>query len=87
MILFARRGGVSFSSLQGRRGMVFIKTGGYLRDRQGIFKMGRGIGGILAGYLNRWRPNLPIYENAQLFIYVLAILIKSMAPLFRIHSR
>ena len=30
MILFARRGGVSFSNLQGRRGMFFIKTGGVL---------------------------------------------------------
>jgi len=28
MILFARRGGVSFSSLQGRRGMFFVKTDG-----------------------------------------------------------
>jgi hypothetical protein len=24
-----------------------------------FFKMGRGLGGILAGYLNYWRPNLP----------------------------
>jgi len=30
MILFARRGGVSFSNLQGRQGMVFIKTGGVM---------------------------------------------------------
>ena len=43
------------------RGMVFIKTGGVLREMGGVFfKMGRGIGGILAGYLNYWRPNLPI---------------------------
>jgi hypothetical protein len=28
--IFARRGGVSFSNLQGRRGMFFIKTGGVL---------------------------------------------------------
>jgi hypothetical protein len=30
MILFAQRGGVSFSILQGRLGMFFIKTGGVL---------------------------------------------------------
>jgi len=42
IILFARRGGVCF----------LLKLAGYLRDRQGIFKMGQGLGGILAGYLN-----------------------------------
>jgi hypothetical protein len=30
MILFTRRGGVSFLNLPGRRGMLFIKTGGVL---------------------------------------------------------
>ena len=34
-------------------GVCFLlKPTGYLRDRQGIFKMGQGLGGILAGYLN-----------------------------------
>jgi hypothetical protein len=60
MILFARRGWVSFYTLRGRRGMFFIKTGGVLRDRQGILKMGRGLSGILAGYFNCWGPNLPL---------------------------
>ena len=43
-----------------RRGMLLLKLTGYLRDRQGILKMGRGLSGILAGYLNYWRPNLPL---------------------------
>jgi len=42
------------------RGMFFIKTGGV------FFKMGRGLGGILAGYLNYWRPNLPQYVIRRL---------------------
>jgi len=32
-------------------GCFLLKLASYLRDRLGIFKMGRGIGGILAGYL------------------------------------
>ena len=49
--LRSRNGGVSF----------LLKPAGYLRDRRGIFLNGRGLGWILAGYLNYWRPNLPIY--------------------------
>jgi len=41
------------------RGMFFIKTGGV------FFKMGRGLGGILAGYLNYWRPNLPVSQLTE----------------------
>ena len=37
MIIFARRGGVSFSNLQGRRGMVFIKPGGVFAGSAGYF--------------------------------------------------
>ena len=33
-------------------GVLFLNGAGYWRDR-------RGLSGILAGYLNRWRPNLP----------------------------
>ena len=44
MILFARRGGVSFSNLQGRLDMFLLKLAGYLRDRQGIFLNGAGFG-------------------------------------------
>ena len=34
-------------------GVCFLlKPAGYLRDRRGIFLMERGLGGILAGYLN-----------------------------------
>ena len=43
-----------------------LKPAGYWRDRQGNFKMGRGLGGILAGYLNYWRRSLPIYVIRQL---------------------
>ena len=46
-----RNGGVWF----------LIKPAGYSRDQRGIFLNGRGICGILAGYLNYWRPNLPQY--------------------------
>jgi hypothetical protein len=53
MSLFARRGGVCF----------LLKPAGYLRDRQGIFKMERVLGRILAGYLNYWGPNLPLSEH------------------------
>ena len=36
----------------------------------GVFLiMGRGIGGILAGYLNYWRPNLPVSQVAENVIY------------------
>ena len=34
-----------------------------------FFKMGRGLGGILAGYLNCWRPNLPISYNINKLRY------------------
>jgi hypothetical protein len=54
--LRSRNGGVSF----------LLKPAGYLRDRRGIFLNGRGLGWILAGYLNYWRPNLPI---AQLYYF------------------
>ncbi len=44
MIGCAPRGGVSFYNLQAKRG---------------IFLKGRGLSGILAGYLNYCGPNLP----------------------------
>jgi hypothetical protein len=43
MILFARRGGVTFSNLQGQRGMVFIKTGGVLAGSAGYFFKSGGV--------------------------------------------
>jgi len=42
-----RRGGISFHNLQGKRGILYI---------------GRGLGGIMAGYFNCWGPNLPKSE-------------------------
>ena len=42
------------------RGMVFIKNRRGTGEIGGVFfKMGRGLSGILAGYLNYWRHNLP----------------------------
>ena len=35
-----------------------------------LFLIGRGIGGILAGYLNYWRPNLPKYVIRQLSNFI-----------------
>ena len=49
-----------------RRGILFN-----LQGKLGIFLFGRGLSGILAGYFNCWRPNLPIHGIWQIFIYVL----------------
>ena len=43
-----------------------------------LFYNGRGIGGILAGYLNYWRRNLPLYEIQAKCMYVLYI---SISPI------
>ena len=49
-----------------RRGLFFIKNrrgnGGIGR----VFKNGAGYSGILAGYLNYWRPNLPKFVIRRL---------------------
>jgi hypothetical protein len=70
MNLFARRGGVSF----------LLKPAGYVRDKQGIFKMGRGLGWIFAGYFNYWGPNLPIAQTQPILQYVLYISNNSSCP-------
>jgi hypothetical protein len=59
-----------------RNGWVcfLLKPAGYLRDKRGIFKMGRGLGGILAGYVNCWRPNLPLSQLCQNYRYEMSII-------------
>jgi hypothetical protein len=46
--------------------MVFIQTGGVLAGSAGYFLKWADIGWILAGYLNYWRPNLPLFVIRQL---------------------
>ena len=48
-------GGVCFLSKQA--GYSFL----IFRGKRGMFFYWAGLGGILAGYLNCWRPNLPQY--------------------------
>ena len=62
-------------------GLWFLfKLAGYSRDRQGIFLLGRGWGGILAGYLNYWRHNLPNYQ-LSVFVQLIQILSEYMHPI------
>jgi hypothetical protein len=69
----------------GMAGYVFIQTGGVLaRSAEYLFQICRvagygfnktcGIGGVLAGYFNCWRHNLPISEIIINYRYIPLIL-------------